>query len=101
MVDSPIIILPGNNESKTIDHKPSLSFFTNLVNTSINKHCFKLAELTIFTDSKDGVPDKHWLAKIDKKITANKNLMNTLKSCMVYVINCMSGMAFSYLEPHV
>ena len=62
-------------------------------------HCLKLADPPIFTDGKDGVPVEHWLAKMDGKMTADEDLLDTPKCCMVYVMNRVGGTAFSYLEP--
>ena len=59
VVDPPIVVPLGNNESKTIDHKFSPGLSTSSVNTSTNKHCLKLADSSIFTDGKNGVPVEH------------------------------------------
>ena len=99
VADPPIVSSPGNNRtSGTIDHEPSLGSSTSSVNIS-TKRRLKLADPPIFTDGKDGVPVEHWLAKIDGKMTADEDLLDTPKRRMVYVMNRVGGMAFSHLEP--
>ena len=79
-----IISLHGNHEDRS---------------TFTSKHCFKLQDLPIFTGSKDGMPVVQWLAKMKKKMTVNENLMDTPWRRMAYVKSCVSGTAFSHLEP--
>ena len=99
IVDPPIVGPPGNNRtSGTIDYEPSPGPSTSSVNTS-TKRCLKLADPLIFTDGKDSVPVEHWLAKMDRKMIADKNLIDTPKQCMVYVMNWVGRTTFSHLEP--
>ena len=56
-------------------------------------------DLNRFTNGKDNKLMEHWLAKIKGKIKADANLMDTLNYCIAYVMNCMNGITFSYLEP--
>ena len=85
--------------NKQHKHKASLGLSTDLTSTNAKKQRLKLQDLLIFTDEKNSVSIKHWLAKIDGKMTVNKNLMNTPKKRIIYVINRMNGTAFSHLEP--
>ena len=44
---------------------------------------------------------EHWLAKIESKMTADKNLMDRSIKHIIYVMNCVGGKTFNYLEPRV
>ena len=90
--------LGNNRTSGTMDHKPSPGLSTSSVNTS-TKRRFKLQNPSVFTNGKEKLPVKYWLAKMKAKMKANGNLMDTLKQRMAYVMNCVEGMAFGHLKP--
>ena len=81
-------------------HKPEASpgFSTGLT-VGAQKRCFKLQNPLVFTDRKNDLLVEHWLVKMKGKMTANNDLYDSLARCMVYVMNCVSGLAFGHLEP--
>ena len=97
-VADPPIVSPHGDNGTSHTHGASPGPLTSSVNTS-TKRRLKLADPPIFTDAKDDVPVEHWLAKIDGKMTADEDLLDTPKHRMVYVMNCVGGTAFSHLEP--
>lgn len=46
------------------------------------------------------MPIKRWFAKIEGKITVEKDFIDMPKRHIVYMINRVIGDAFSYLKPH-
>lgn len=91
IVDPPVS--HGDNEKHEVSPGPS----TNSI--SARKHRLKLQDPPVFTDGKDGLPVEHWLVKMDGKMTADEDLMDTPKRRMVYVMKRVGGTAFDHLEP--
>ena len=83
--------------NKNKQHKPSLKPSAT-TSTTAKLHHLKLQDLPKLTDRKNDVPVEHWLAKIEGKMTADQNLMDTPIKHMVYVINCIGDKAFSHLK---
>ena len=63
------------------------------------KRRFKLQDPPIFTGRRDGLPFIEWLAKMNRKMKIDEDLMDTLWRRMAYVMNCVGGTAFGHLEP--
>ena len=57
-----------------------------------------LQDPLVLTNRKDSMPIKHWLVKMKGKMAANNDLYDTPAHHMVYVMNCVEGMAFGHLK---
>ena len=79
-------------------HKPSLRLSVTISATA-KPCCLKLQDLFELINKKSDVFVEHWLAKIESKMTADQDLINTSRKRIVYVINYVGGKAFSHLKP--
>ena len=70
-----------------------------MTSATAKPRCLKLQDPLELTNKKNNVSVEHWLTKIEGKMMADKNLMDTLTKRMVHVMNRVSGKAFSHLEP--
>ena len=84
--------------NKKKQHKPS-SGPSATTSTTAKPRCLKLQNSPKLTDRKNDISVEHWLAKIEDKMTADQDLMDTSIKRIIYVMNRIDGKAFSHPEP--
>ena len=98
IVDLPIVNSPvshAGNKQHELSLGPSAT-----ISATAKLRCLKLQDPLELTDGKNDVLIEHWLAKIEDEMIADKDLMDTLIKRRVYVMNRVSGKAFSHLKSH-
>ena len=79
-------------------HESSPGPLDNTTSTT-SKQRFKLDNPNRFTGDKNSIPIEQWLTQMEGKMTEDKELMDTPKRRIVYVLNRLDGRAFKHVEP--